>query len=137
MSANVPAIRAALVEAVGAIDPNLTTYLDPPLGPLQLPAIIVYPPDTIDYRRTRRLDIVTVPILVLVGLQDPTSIRVLEGLMSGTGDLSLLVALYTDRTLGGTVSNLRLLDMTSGAYSVGTGPDDNAIGAEFRVEIHT
>ena len=137
MSANVPAIRSALVEVVGAIDPNLTTYLDPPLGPIQLPAIIVYPPDTIDYRRTRRLDIVTVPILVLVGLQDPTSIRVLEGLMSGTGSLSLLVALYTDRTLGGTVSNLRLLDMTSGAYSVGTGPDDNAIGAEFRVEIHT
>lgn len=136
MSANLEAIHAAIVERLGGIDANVTVYDDPPHAPVQLPCLLVYFPDSINYRRTRAIDVVTVPILLLVGPQDPTAVKVLRAFASGTGALSVLAALYSDRTLGGVASNLRLLDMTSGAYSVGTGPDDNAIGAEFRVEIH-
>lgn len=135
MSLHAYRVREALVDVLGGINGNVTTYRVPPHNAIELPCLIVYPPDFINYQVARDTDIAVYPILVLVGPQDPTAIQVLEGLVSGTGPLSIKAALYADRQLGGVVSNLRLLDMTSGAYQVGTGPDDNAIGAELRVEV--
>lgn len=132
---DVTAVREAIVAALGGIDANITVYSVVPSTPLQLPCLLVYPPDTIEFKGPRGTSRSVFPVLALVGPQDPTAQLVLEGLMSATGDLSVFAALTADRTLGGEVSNLRLLDMTSGAYSVGVGPDDNAIGAEFRVEV--
>ena len=134
MSINVPEVRASLVELLGAIHASVGTYRDVPHYP-QVPCLIVYPPDTINYMVTRDTDVATLTVLLLVGPQDPTSQEVLEGFMSGTGALSVKAALYADRRLGDTISNLRLLDMTSGAYSLNLGPDDSVIGAEFRIEI--
>lgn len=134
MSLDTSAVRRALVEVLGAIDGRVLTYTTPPKTP-RLPSVVVYPPDSINYMVARDTDLAVYPVLVLVGPQDPTGIELLEGFMAGTGPLSIRAALYADRSLGGTVSNTKLLDMTSGAYQIGTGPDDNAIGAEFRVEI--
>ena len=78
---------------------------------------------------------VTLTITVIVAPQDPTAVETLEAIISGTGALSVKAALYSNRTLNGTVSNLRLLDSTSGTYSIAANPNDNAIGADFRVEI--
>jgi len=102
---------------------------------VHLPCLIIYPPDTINYMAARDTDIVTLTVTLIVGPQDPTAVDTLEAIVSGTGALSVKAALYANRTLNGTVSNLRLLDMTSGTYSIATNPNDNAIGADFRVEI--
>ena len=131
----VSTVRAAIVTKLGAISNKITTYNLVPHAPIQLPALIVYPPDSIEFKHLRGTSLAVFPVLALVGPQDPTAQTVLEALMSATGSLSVFAALTADPTLGGTISNLRVLNMTSGAYSVGTGPDDNAIGAEFRVEV--
>lgn len=133
MSIAVTDVRLALVEAMSTTQAVMVYELVPQHP--TVPCIIVYPPDSINYMVTRTLDIAVFSILVLVGPRDPTSQEVLEGFMSGTGDLSIRAALYADRTLGGVVSNTKLLDMTSGAYSLSTGGDDTVIGAEFRAEI--
>ena len=133
MSIAVTDVRLALVDAL-RINDNVMVYELVPAHPT-VPCIIIYPPDTIDYMVARATDLAVFSVLVLVGPRDPTSQEVLEGFMSGAGDLSIREALYTDRTLGAVVSNLRLLDMTSGAYTLNVGGDDTVIGAEFRVEI--
>ncbi|MCC6434433.1 MAG: hypothetical protein IT196_05330 [Acidimicrobiales bacterium] len=132
---DVPVVREAIVAKLGAISNRITTYRVIPHAPVQLPCLLTYPPDTIDFRVAKGTSQAVFPVLALVGPQDPTAQAVLEALMSATGSLSVYAALTADRTLSGKVSNLRLLDMTSGAYSIGVGPDDNAIGAEFRVEV--
>jgi len=134
MSIAVPTVRQALVAVLGALHPAVRTYELIPHHP-QLPCILVYPPDSINYMVARSTDLAVFSIVVLVGPQDPTAQRVLEEFMSGAGSLSIREALYNDRTLGGAASGLRLLDMTSGAYSLSLGQDETAIGAEFRVEI--
>lgn len=133
MSIDVAAVRLALVDVL-SLSASVLVYELVPQHPT-VPCVIVYPPDNINYMATRTLDIAIYSILVLVGPRDPTSQEVLEGFMSGTGDLSIRAALYADRTLGGVVSNTKLLDMTSGAYSLSVGGDDTVIGAEFRAEI--
>lgn len=135
MSLDATAVRMALVDLLDGIDANVVAYKTPPHAPIHLPGLICYPPDTIEYRVARDTDRAVFPVVLLVGPQDPTAWEVLEAFMSGTGVLSIRAALYSDPHLGGLVSNVRLLTSQSGAYSVGTGPDDNAIGAEFRVEI--
>lgn len=134
MSINVPAVRRAMVDVLGRIHPAATTYILVPHQPV-VPCILVYPPDSIDYMVARDTDLAVFPIVVLVGPQEPNSQEILEGFMSGAGDLSVREALYADRQLAGTVSNLRLLDMTSGAYALSVGAEDSVIGAEFRVEV--
>lgn len=134
MSVNLAEVRAALAETLAEIDGNITVYRDVPAQP-QIPCLIIYPPDTIDYKRARDTDVVTLTITVIVAPQDPTAVKTLEAIISGTGALSVKAALYANRTLNGTVSNLRLLDSTSGTYSIAANPNDNAIGADFRVEI--
>lgn len=134
MSVNLAEVRAALAETLAEIDGNITVYRDVPAQP-QIPCLIIYPPDTIDYKRARDTDVVTLTITVIVAPQDPTAVETLEAIISGTGALSVKAALYSNRTLNGTVSNLRLLDSTSGTYSIAANPNDNAIGADFRVEI--
>lgn len=134
MSVNLAEVRAALAETLAEIDGNITVYRDVPHTP-QIPCLIIYPPDTIDYKRARDTDVVTLTITVIVAPQDPTAVETLEAIISGTGALSVKAALYANRTLNGTVSNLRLLDSTSGTYSIAANPNDNAIGADFRVEI--
>lgn len=134
MSVNLAEVRAALAETLAEIDGNITVYRDVPAQP-QIPCLIIYPPDTIDYKRARDTDVVTLTITVIVAPQDPTAVETLEAIISGTGALSVKAALYANRTLNGTVSNLRLLDSTSGTYSIAANPNDNAIGADFRVEI--
>ena len=131
---DVSAVRLALVDALSDLHAAINVYELVPAHPT-VPCLLIYPPDTIDYMKTRTLDIAVYSVVVLVGPRDPTAQEVLEGFMSGTGHLSIREALYTDRQLGGVVSNLRLMDMTSGAYSLNTGGDDSVIGAEFRVEI--
>jgi len=133
VSINVTEARLALVDALSLHD-AVQTYELVPLHPT-VPCIIVYPPDTIDYMVTKAGDLAVFGVLVLVGPRDPTSQEVLEGFMSGAGDLSVRQAIYADRTLGGKVSNSRVLNMTSGAYTVSTGADDSVIGAEFRIEV--
>lgn len=134
MSVNLAEVREALAETLAEIDGNITVYRDVPAQP-QIPCLIIYPPDTIDYKRARDTDVVTLTITVIVAPQDPTAVKTLEAIISGTGALSVKAALYANRTLNGTVSNLRLLDSTSGTYSIAANPNDNAIGADFRVEI--
>lgn len=134
MSVNLAEVREALAETLAEIDGNITVYRDVPAQP-QIPCLIIYPPDTIDYKRARDTDVVTLTITVIVAPQDPTAVETLEAIISGTGALSVKAALYANRTLNGTVSNLRLLDSTSGTYSIAANPNDNAIGADFRVEI--
>jgi hypothetical protein len=134
MSIQVAKVRASLVAVLDRIHPAIQTYEQVPHYPT-VPCLIVYPPDTINYMHARDTDIAVLTVLLLVGPQDPTSQEVLEGFMSGTGALSVKAALYADRRLENTISNLRLLDMTSGAYSLNLGPDDSVIGAEFRIEI--
>ena len=134
MSVNLAEVRAALAETLAEIDANITVYRDVPAQP-QIPCLIIYPPDTFDYKRARDTDVVTLTITVIVAPQDPTAVETLEAIISGTGALSVKAALYGNRTLNGTVSNLRLLDSTSGTYSIAANPNDNAIGADFRVEI--
>lgn len=134
MSVNLAEVREALAETLAEIDGNITVYRDVPAQP-QIPCLIIYPPDTIDYKRARDTDVVTLTITVIVAPQDPTAVETLEAIISGTGALSVKAALYSNRTLNGTVSNLRLLDSTSGTYSIAANPNDNAIGADFRVEI--
>ena len=128
------AVRLALVDCFAGLNAAVTVYELVPHHPT-VPCILVYPPDTIDYQHTRNMDVAVISIIVLVGPRDPTAQEVLEGFMAGYGPLSIRQALYADRKLNNTVSNLRLLDMTSGAYSLSTGVDDQVIGAEFRVEI--
>ncbi len=135
MSVNLADVRAALAETLSEIDGTITVYKDVPHTPVHLPCLIIYPPDTIDYKRARDTDVVTLTITVIVAPQDPTAVETLEAIISGTGALSVKAALYSNRTLNGTVSNLRLLDSTSGTYSIAANPNDNAIGADFRVEI--
>lgn len=135
MSVNLTEVRAALAETLAEIDGTITVYKDVPHTPVHLPCLIIYPPDTINYMAARDTDIVTLTVTLIVGPQDPTAVDTLEAIVSGTGALSVKAALYANRTLNGTVSNLRLLDMTSGTYSIATNPNDNAIGADFRVEI--
>ena len=135
MSVNLSDVRAALYETLAELDGNILVYKDVPHTPTHLPCVIIYPPDTIDYMAARDTDIVTLTVTLIVGPQDPTAVDTLEAIVSGTGALSVKAALYANRTLNGTVSNLRLLDMTSGTYSIATNPNDNAIGADFRVEI--
>ena len=132
---NVIEIREALCEKLAEIDSNLTVYGPVPHQPNSLPCLIVYPPDQIDYRKTRNLDVAVFPVIALVGPQDPKSQELLEALMSGEGTLSILAKLYEDRQLAGTTSNLRMLDVTSGAYTINVGASDNVIGCEFRVEV--
>lgn len=134
MSVNLAEVRAALAETLAEMAGKITVYRDVPAQP-QIPCLIIYPPDTIDYKRARDTDVVTLTITVIVAPQDPPAVATLEALISGTGALSVKAALYANRTLNGTVSNLRLLDSTSGTYSIAAIPNDNAIGADFRVEI--
>lgn len=135
MSLDTTAVREALVDLLADINGNVTSYRVPPHNAFQLPCLIVYPPDSIRYRVARDTDLATFPVMLLVGPQDPTAWQVLEAFMGGTGSLSIRAALYSNPTLDGLVSNMKLLAMSAGVYSVGTGPDDSAIGAEFRVEI--
>lgn len=128
-------VREAMVEALTELDSNITIYETVPNGTPELPCVLVYPPESIEFKHTRGTSRAVFPVLVLVGPQDPVAQLVLEGLMADAGQLSVYAALTADPTLGGEVSHLRVLDLTSGAYSIGLGGDDNAIGAEFRVEI--
>lgn len=132
---NVPAIRDKMNIALATIDANITVYTKPPHTPNNFPCLIVYPPDSIDYRKTRALSIVVFPVLALVGPMDPKSVEVLEALMSDDTNLSVIAKLYEDPTLDGTASNLRMLDITSGVYSIAVGASDNVLGCEFRVEV--
>lgn len=135
MRSTVSEIRRALAAQLDShFGGVLTVYEQVPSQPI-VPSLTIYPPESIAYRATRRLDVMIVPLLALVGPIDPTAQEVLEALMSGSGDLSILAVLYEDRTLDGTVTNLRLLDMTSGAYSFTSGAQDNVVGAEFRIEV--
>lgn len=135
MSLDATAVREALVDLLAEINGNVTSYREPPHNAFQLPALIVYPPDSIRYRIMKDTDLAVVPVMLLVGPQDPTAWRVLEAFMSGTGSLSVRSKLYSNPTLDGLVSNMKLLEMNAGVYNVGTGPDDSAIGAEFRIQI--
>lgn len=134
MSIEVTTVRQALVAVLGKIHNAVRTYELIPATP-QVPCLLVYPPESIDYMIMRDTDRGVFPVLVLVGPADPTAQEVLEGFMSGAGPLSIRQALYADRTLGRVVSNTKLLDMTSGAYSLNVNASDTVIGAEFRVEI--
>lgn len=132
---NVTDIREAMnVQLRTLSDPAIYVYEKIPKSLTILPCLIVYPPDRIDYMKTRGLNIAEFTIQAFVGPQDESRQRVLEGLMSSEGTLSVMAALYADRQLNGTTSNLRMLDATSGLYSVTVGTE-NVIGCEFTVEV--
>lgn len=132
---NVTAIRQAMNSALAEISSAIYVYDLAPKEPQIVPCLIVWPPDQIDYYKTRNLSIAVFPVTALVGPQDASGQVVLEGLMSDTGSVSVMAKLYEDRTLGGVVSNLRLLDSSSGLYPISIGGDNQVIGCEFRVEV--
>lgn len=132
---NVTAIREAMATQLAGISSAITIYAVIPKQPKDLPCLILYPPDQIDYMKTRNLDVAVFTILALVGPNDADGQTVLEGLMSSEGSVSVKAKLYADRQLNGTTSNLRMLDSSSGLYSVSVGNEANVIGCEFRVEV--
>jgi hypothetical protein len=129
-------IRGALVDQLRTID-GLFVYPQWPGTPQIFPCIVVFPPDNVDYSKTmnRALDMATWELLALAGPMSPVSQQTLEGLMSGTGDLSVISCLYEDRKLGQLVSNLRVTGITSGIYAVSRSGGDDVIGCEITTEI--
>lgn len=135
MSIQIGTVRQALNAVLGTISDQVLVYDEVPDHPSVLPCLIVYPPDSINYMVTRDTDLAVFMVLLLVSPRSPAAQEVLEGFMSGAGPLSIRQALYADRSLDDAVSNLKLLDVTSGLYSITVGASDQVIGCEFRVEV--
>lgn len=130
------AIREALAAQLDTID-GLFVYRQWPGQPSILPCIVLWPPESIDYSRTfqRGLDIATWHLVALVGPVSPTSQAFLEGLMSGTGALSVITCLRANPKLEGLISNSKVTGVESGIYSLGTGGNDSVIGCEITLEV--
>lgn len=133
---DVPAVREALATALHDVYGGVVAvYIKVPHTPDRIPCLIVYPPETIEYRVASRTDRAVFTVLLLARPTDPHAQALLEAAMSSTGDLSFPLAVHADRTLGGVTSNLRVLDMSAGTFTVSIGPDADAVGCEFRVEV--
>lgn len=127
-------VREALNDALDSIG-GVVVYKTAMTNPTQFPCMMVGPaPESMDYRVAKDTDRAVFNVWLFIGYNDQRAQEVLEAVMSTDGTDSLLATLYADRSLGGVVSNLRLLSSTSGTYSVVNGID-NIIGCEFRVEV--
>lgn len=131
------AIRSAMATRLRNID-GIYVYEQWPGTPQVVPCLVIFPPDKIDYSKTfkRGIDEATWELLALVGPMSPISQQWLEQLMSGVGARSVIQCLGADRTLGGTVSNLKVPEATTGIYSVPmSGGTQSLIGVEFTIMV--
>ena len=134
---NLVAIREAMAARLRNIN-GVFVYEQWPGTAQQVPCLVIFPPDRIDYSKTfnRGTDESTWMLLALAGPMSPTAQRILEQLMSGTGSLSVIQCLGADRTLGGTVSTLKVPEANTGIFSVPmSGGTQNLIGVEFTVTV--
>lgn len=130
-------IREAMADQLRQLD-GVFVYERWPGTPQVVPCLVIFPPDRIDYSKTfaRGLDEATWQLLALVGPMSPTGQTLLEALMSGTGDHSVIECLGQDRTLGGVVSGLKVPEATSGVYSVPmSGGTQALLGVEFTITV--
>lgn len=134
MTTTVSAIRDALAVNLGTI-PGLRTKSYVPDNPE--PPMAVIEPTSIDYDTTfgRGLDTLMFNINVLVGrASDRTAQASLDSYCSSQGTYSVKTAVESDRTLGGIVSDCRVVRLSSyGQVTVG---DTIYLAAEFVVQVY-
>lgn len=129
------AIREALADTLEEIE-GLYVYRLYPKEVQQLPCVILNIPERIDYSRTsqQKLDAATYELTVIIGRVDPSAQTKLEGFISGSGDTSIREKLYSNRRLGGVISNMRVIGVNTGLYVIPNGAE-SYLGADIQVEI--
>lgn len=141
MSATIAQIRAGLAANLGSIpDVQVSAYM---LGSPTPPTIWLRPDQTIyDEAMQRGLDCVHITITAFVGLvADQGAQILLDTLLAPTGASSVKTAAESDKTLGGTVQDLRVTQHNG--YQVFADPNigrgtghGQYLAADWTVEVY-
>ena len=134
MPTTISAIRTALATNLATIS-GLRTSSYVPDDPN--PPVAIIEPSSIEYDTTfgRGLDTMSYSVNVLVGrVSDRTAQASLDAYCSSQGTSSVKTAIESDRTLGGIVSDCRVVRLSSyGQVTVG---DTIYLAAEFAVQVY-
>lgn len=96
-------------------------------------AVVAMPSVEYDVTKIRGTDKCVFPVHVLVSkVNDKAARDKLSGYIAGTGATSIKAVLESDRTLGGVVQQIRVMDATISVMKVG---DLDYLSATFQVEV--